>query len=154
MRQIIIAKNPLVKSQSGSRIDFFHPPSPDENAPDYIVLDGGKPKKITIPFSVRIIGGGTFDLDFKISKDLAAYAVNLLGAYWDGEKVTAYLMPLSETEVHVPLKVPILLGTLVEVATYRQVEDRIIGATVVSTESGVMRLDKKVERKRRKPKKL
>lgn len=151
MRQIIIAKNPLIKEMSGSRIKFFYPPITDGDNKD-LILEGGKAKKVTIPFAVKIVSGGTLDLDFKISQDLASYAVSLLGAYWDGSKVTAYLMPLVDTEVHVPATIPILEGTLVQVTTYRQVSEKILGADMVSVD-GVLRLDKKIERKRRNRKK-
>jgi hypothetical protein len=145
VKQIIIAKNPSIKQLSGSRIKFFQVQNDDTKV---LVLECGKPKRVTIPFSVKILSGGTLDLDFKISQDLAAAGVSLLGAYWNGEQVTAYLMPLQDTEVHVPSTIPILEGTLVQVTTYRQVEERVMGAKAVF-EGGVLRLDKKVERKRR-----
>jgi len=149
---IVVGKNPLIKELSGSRIEFFAPPPSDPTpgtvAAKEMILVGGKTSRIVIPFSVRVIAGGKLDLDFSVSEKLAAAGVNLIGAYWDGSKVTVYLMPLEGIDVHVPFSVALIVGTLVQVATYKQVQEGVVGAMVSGfSEEGVMILDKKSEKR-------
>jgi hypothetical protein len=143
---IVLTKNPLIKELSGSRIEFFHPPSNDAKKP--IVLVGGKANVVRIPFKVKVIAGGKLDLDFVLSEKLAAAAVSMLGAYWDGQEVVLYLMPLSGFDVHITEDVALAVGTLVQVTTYRQVEEGIAGALVKTGDHGVMQVEKKEEKRK------
>jgi hypothetical protein len=136
---IVLVKNPNIKELSGSRIEFFHPFS---LAGKDVVLEGAKANKVIIPFSAKILAGGKLDLDFALSERLAAVAVNLLGAYWNGKEVTAYLMPLEGMDVHIPSDCPLVVGTLVQVTTYRQVEEGVAGAVVTGHDNGVLQITK------------
>ena len=131
MKQVIIQKNPLIKELTGSQIEFY---SPFEQTN----LVGKKVTILKIPFSVKVLSGGKLDLDFKISKKLAENGVSLLGAYWDGKEIQAMLMPVEDMEVTFNQDVPILIGTLVQVATYRQVSNQILGGDMDVEKSGAV----------------
>jgi hypothetical protein len=154
VNNVVITKNPSIKELSGSRIEFYHPRPPasvvaDVEASKYLMLAGAKANRIVIPFSVNVVGGAELDLDFKLSEELAQVGVSLTGAYWNGEAVTAYLMPLDGTDVRVDVRTPLLIGTLVQVVNYRQVSDKIIGAKSLGTSNGVMQLEVKSDKKTR-----
>lgn len=137
MKQVIIQKNPLIKELTGSQIEFYSPTTETN-------LVGGKVNTVKIPFSVKVLSGGKLDLDFKISQKLAENGVNLLAAYWDGKEVSAILMPLEGMDVSVDQSVPLLVGTLVQVMTYRQVTDQVLGGSMDTEKSGsVIQLDVK-----------
>jgi hypothetical protein len=149
MNNVVITKNPSIKELSGSRIEFYHPPTP--MSIQHIDLAGAKANRVVIPFSVNVVGGAELDLDFKLSEELAQVGVSLTGAYWNGEAVTAYLMPLDGTDVRVDIRTPLLIGTLVQVVNYRQVSEKITGAKSLGVTNGVLNLqlasDKKTRRK-------
>jgi len=154
VNNVVITKNPLIKELSGSRIEFYHPRpsasmSVDTLSTQYVTLVGAKANRVVIPFAVNVVGGSLLDLDFKISEQLAAVGVNLTGAYWDGEQVTAYVMPLDGTDVQVDLSTPILVGTLVQVVNYRQVSDKLIGAKSLGTTNGVLNLELTSDKRKR-----
>lgn len=150
MRQIIIQENPLVKSISGSDFRFY----PDIAADSEMSIYGGKVTKFKIPFRVKILSGGKIDLDFTLSEELAKEGVSLLGAYWDGVHVTAYVTCLNGFNVTVSSTMPILTGTLVQVVSYRQVSEQLLDGVVNLNESGsVVKVDDKPDIKTRKRKK-
>jgi hypothetical protein len=130
MKQVIIQKNPQIKETTGSQIEFY--PTGDT------VLQGGKVNKIKIPFVAKILSGGKLDLDFKLSQKLAEHGVNLLGAYWNGKEVSAILMPLEGHDVEFGEDVPVLVGTLVQLVSYRQVSGQILGGTMDTEKSGAV----------------
>jgi hypothetical protein len=132
MKQVVIYKNSLIKELSGSQIEFY----PNVPESESIPMESGKVNLIKIPFSVKVLAGGKLDLDFKLSKILAENGVQLLGAYWDGKEVKAYFMPLEGMDVSISGDTPILIGTLVQVMSYRQVEAEILGGVVDLNQSG------------------
>ena len=130
MKQIIIKKNPLIKELTGSRVSF-------SSGPEKVVMIGGKVFTMKIPFSVTVLSGGTMDMDFKVSRHLAENGVNLLGAYWENNhEIVACFMPLEDTEVHIDPMTPVLIGTLVQVVSFRQTDGELLGATLVTEKSG------------------
>jgi hypothetical protein len=149
MRQILIASNPQIKQLAGSQIEFLY----QSNAGDPLVLEllGGKPTAVRIPFSAKIISGGTLDLDFKLPESIAERGIQLLGAYWDGKVVTAYLSALLDNPTIIPDGASILIGTLVQLATYRQISEGTLGSIVdLNAETLTVTTKPKQERKRRK----
>lgn len=154
MNNVVITKNPSIKELSGSRIEFYHPKPavpdvPGVEAMKFVTLAGGKANRLVIPFSVNVVSGAELDLDFKLSEELAQVGVSLTGAYWNGKEVTAYVMPLDGTDVRVDIRTPLLIGTLVQVVSYRQVSEKITGAKSLGTANGVLQLEVKSDKKTR-----
>jgi len=145
MRQLLIAKNEQIKELSGSRIKFYHKNLEGRE----LRIDGQTVTKVTIPFSAKILSGGTLDLDFKVSEELAQAAVTLLGAYWDGKVVTAYFKALNDTVAVVPNDTALLNAVLVQVTTFRQIEEGILGGVMSVDQSGKAISLEKTEKSKR-----
>lgn len=133
MKQILIQKNSQIKEESGSRIRFFNKADDSEFS---LEIDSDHVAKIMIPFKAKILSGGTLDLDFSLTEEMAAAGVTLLGAYWNGVHITAYYRALDGTSVKVPSTSAVLVGTLVAVTTFRQIEDGILGNVMNVRKSG------------------
>ncbi len=154
MRQVLIRKNAQIRELSGSRITFRNK---SENIEDGRFGDGDpgtaindeRVTKFVFPFEAKIMAGGTLDLDFSLPEPLAKAGISLLGAYWDGKQVTAYMRALSETSLFVKDTEDLLIGTLVQVTTMKQIEDAILGDQ--RAESGGQALQIKDNKPKRKP---
>lgn len=128
MRQVLIRKNDQIKEQSGSRISFYHKTdNPESSEVAGLSVSDREVTKVTFPFAAKIVSGGTLDLDFSLPENVAAKGVSLLGAFWDGQKVTAYLRSIMNLPQFIKDDEPVLIGTLVQVTTMRQIEDAILG---------------------------
>jgi hypothetical protein len=70
-----------------------------------------------------ILTGGNVTVKFELSKELAKMGVLLLGAYYEKDEVEAVLMSTSSEVILVKNKTHVLTGTLIETASYRQVDE-------------------------------
>lgn len=142
MKQILIAKNSQIKELAGSRIEFYL------NKDQHVIVSDESLVKIEIPFKAKIMSGGTLDLDFSVPQNLASRGVSLLGAYWDGKMITAYMRAMPLMAVGLNNEEPVLVGTLVQVVTYRQINDMMLNASVDAEKSGdVLVVSEKPKRK-------
>lgn len=154
MKQVLIQKNDQIKELSGSRIEFYRKV---ENADgEYIDqpglhVDDRDVTKVTFPFAARILSGGTLDLDFTLPEAVASKGVSLLGAYWDGKQVTAYLRSIMSLPQWIPEAAPVLIGTLVQVTTMKQIETEMLNGVVEVEASGqaIVILDSKPSKRSR-----
>lgn len=126
MRQILIKQNKDVKTISGNRFDFCAKKDQHD-----LVLSPDEVKIFKFPFKVDVVSGGKIDLDFTLAKQLAVEGVMLLGAYLENGKVTIALMNLSKDVLHLEDEYTIAYGTLVEIATFRQVAEGTVGLVTV-----------------------
>jgi hypothetical protein len=150
MRQVLVAKNDSIREVSGSRIEFY--PAKEQLSDGYFGVDELHVTKVSFPFRAKIVSGGRLDMDFTIPQKLAEAGVNLLGAYWDGEMVTAIYKAIGGTSISIEAGTPVLVGTLVEVVSMRQIEERVAGGVVNVDKSGqVVALDMEQPKKTRKP---
>lgn len=144
MKQILISKNKQIKALSGSQIEF--------TLEEMSNINGSELLKLEIPFKAKIMSGGKLDLDFSLPEDLAAKGISLLGAYWDGKTVKIYLRAIEGSSINLFPGDKILIGTLVQVVSYRQVEDGLLEGVVNVDQSGkVLAIEK--PKSRRKPRK-
>jgi hypothetical protein len=128
MKQVLIRKNDQIKELSGSRISFYHKTdNPEPNAHLGVSVSDRQITKLVFPFAAKIVSGGTLDIDFSLPENVASKGITLLGAYWDGTKVTAYLRSILDLPQWIPEEEPVLIGTLVQVTTMRQIEDALLG---------------------------
>ncbi len=155
MKQVLIRKNDQIREMSGSRISFYHKAERVEgdliDQPGLSISDTDV-TKVVIPFQAKIVSGGTLDLDFSLPEAVASKGINLLGAYWDGQNVTAYLRSLQNLPQFINEEDPVLIGTLVQVTSMKQIEDEVLGGQVVSDKSGAV-LDIKPDGKKRRNRK-
>jgi hypothetical protein len=132
MKQVLIAKNPLLKNLGGDRIEL--------NARD-VVGDPTKmnPNEMLIcksKLNFKLLSGDDIHIKFDISPEMLYLGLFLLGATVEKGELTCALKNLSENEIVFDDSEKILLiGTLLEKVSYRQIEDELKG--------GVVNLDKK-----------
>lgn len=139
MKQILIQKNDQIRELSGSRIEFYNKSetlSDGDSGYRGVSIDDRRVTKVTFPFSAKILSGGTLDLDFTLPEEVAAKGVSLLGAYWDGSQITAYFRALMDLPQFVRDIEPLLIGTLVQVTTMKQIETDMLNGVVNVEESG------------------
>lgn len=133
MRQILISKSDQIEELAGSQINFKHKADEDGQT---LTIYADTLTRISIPFRAKIMAGGKLDLDFKLPEKLASMGVSLLGAYWDGQAVTAYMRSCFNVVVGLEVGETILVGTLVQLVTYRQIDESIMSGMVNSTDQG------------------
>lgn len=145
MKQVLIQKNDQIKELSGSRIAFYH-----EGVED-VRIDDRHVTKLTIPFKAKILSGGTLDLDFTLPEHVAELGISLLGAYWNGSEVTVYFRALENFARNLPVEKPMLIGTLVQVTTMKQIETEMLNGVVEVEQSGqaIVILDNKPSKRSR-----
>ena len=151
MKQILIQKNDQIKELSGSRIEFYHRTDlADPSEAHGLNVDDREVTKVVFPFSAKILSGGTLDLDFALSEGVASKGVSLLGAYWDGKQVTAYLRSIMSLPQWIPDTQAVLVGTLVQVTTMKQIEAALLTGSIDTDKSGpaIVVLDNKQKRRR------
>ena len=154
MKQVLIQKNDQIKELSGSRIEFYKRTDEEEKLPGVkygLSVDDREVTKVSIPFAAKILSGGTLDLDFTLSENAAAKGISLLGAYWDGKVVTAYLRAVMNLPQFIAENEPILVGTLVQVTTMKQIETDMLNGVVEVAKSGqaIVVLDNKPSKRTR-----
>lgn len=120
MRQVLIEQNGLIKELSGSKIEFEV--NDIEIQPFSINKHGAM---VRFPFSVKSISGGKLDLDFSLPKSLVSKGIHLMGAYWENNEITAYLLNITENEVNVLKDDVFLVANLIEVVYFRQISKEV-----------------------------
>ena len=148
MKQVLIQKNEQIRELSGSRLEFYKDLSVDDGEPGTSISDR-EVTKLKIPFKAKILSGGTLDIDFSLPEGVAAQGVTLLGAYWNGDYVTAYMRSIQDLNAYVKNEDPLLVGTLVQVTTMRQIESKMLGGVVNVEGSGsALKIDPAIEKKK------
>lgn len=117
MRQILIKKNIELKSLYGDQIELL------SNEKSLSQVKGEGVTLVRFPLKMDVITGGNLTVKFELSKNMAKMGVILLGAYYENSEVEAILMSGSSQPIQVKNKTHILTATIVETATYRQVDE-------------------------------
>lgn len=136
MKQILVGTNPIFTKISGNSVELY----PGIPAGQEVVFKGGKVTCLRVPFRVQVYTGGRFDLSFTVSKVLAENGISLLGAFQEDAEVVAYFSPVEGIDIVIDNGTPILVGTLIQLASYRQVDGTVTGSVVDLNDGKTMNL--------------
>lgn len=132
MKQVLIAKNPLLKNLGGDRIELTVGDvleAPEIMNPDGMIICKSK-------LNLKLLSSDSIHIKFDISSEMLYLGLFLLGASVEGGELTCALKNLGNAPINFDNSDKVLLiGTLLEKVGYRQIEDEMRG--------GVVNLDKK-----------
>ena len=121
MKQILVAKTSDLES-SGKKIVFKV--NKDNLSSKAIPKD--KLTIIEFPLSMKVLqGDGEFDLVFTLPEELALSGVVLLGAYLSNNKVKAAFIAVGGTGLYVEEGSTVLEARLVQIVSYKQINEGI-----------------------------
>jgi hypothetical protein len=124
MKQILIEKTDTIKDLYGTNITLL--------AQEDSTFEAMNPTTLRLDLKIKPISGkGTFDINFKQADGLAQAGVALLGVSREADgTVVASFMKIGATAFVVTEGQPLLVGTLFEPVSYRQIEMEVAGGTV------------------------
>jgi hypothetical protein len=127
MRQVLIQKNESISDLANDRVVLL---SDERTLPE---IKGSGVTLVRFPLKMSVIAGGSINIKFELSKQLAKNGAMLLGAFYEEGEVEAIFMSSSGSALQLKNKTPVLVGTLVETVRYRQIDPgdgvKIVGST-------------------------